>query len=124
GTRPGVAMQCHPVPPLDGWVGSHPPASKEGRSEERGWVPELGGLPPGDQELDAPELQGDRAVAVVDRVAEDLAVEREPGAFLARLDPQIDRLGGSRLATAHRVASSEGPPERGHEMRVRGGVQA
>jgi len=22
-------------------AGSHPPASKEGRSEERGWVPEL-----------------------------------------------------------------------------------
>jgi hypothetical protein len=35
-------MQCHPVPPLDGWVGSHPPASKEGRSEERGWDLELG----------------------------------------------------------------------------------
>src|SRR5204863_6693540 len=45
-----------------------------------------------DQKLDAPELQRDRAVLAADGIAKDLAVERQPSAFLTRFESQVDRL--------------------------------
>src|SRR5689334_16688865 len=60
---------------------------------------------------------------MADGVAEGLPVERQPGTFLTGLEPQVDRLSGSRISSTHRISGAQPAAEGGDQMRRRGGIE-